>query len=395
MGLMLTKIGKTIINLATDVAKHGFNPSKSLMVIEVGKERFLPLEGNRRVVALKLLNNPELASSEKLITIFKELKNEYGSQIPVEIECTVFPNKESASHWVNLEHTGRNKGVGVLSWNSEQRQRFIALYAGKKEAYSIQVFDFADENKLDRSRVDSTTLDRLISTPSVRKQIGINFPGRVLDLTKPTPKVVSNLRKIFTAMSDPNFKVVDIYSVDQRENWTERVIGVSKTKQDKTTDKKERSARKPTGLFHPSDVPYKLKNRQLQRLYNELKDPNILEFPNATHDLLRSFLECSLITYLKQIKKYADVLNEKKKNQKNLTLTDILDYISNQKVSPIKDGSVRAIAKQLTSDDRKSYSIDRMNMVNHNENWFSEEKDVRSAWDKMEPIFKTILNPKK
>ncbi|MFA5393814.1 MAG: hypothetical protein WC081_03485 [Candidatus Ratteibacteria bacterium] len=397
INLMMTKAGKTIFNLATDVAKHGLNPSKSLMVVEVRKNSFLPLEGNRRVVALKLLDNPELASSEKLIEAFKELKREYNSQIPVEVECTIFPDKESASHWVNLEHTGKNNGVGVLSWNSEQRQRFIALYAGKKGSYAIQLFDFADENNLDRSKVDSTTLDRLISTPLVRKQIGIHFPDRVLELIKSRAKVVGNLRKIFTTMSDPNFKVGDVYTASQRENWIEQIIGTSRNKQGKTGafDKKERSDRKPIGLFRPSDVPYKLKNRQLQKLYDELKDPEILNFPNAAHDLLRSFLECSLVAYLKQVKKYSDALKVKKKNQNNLTLTDILDYLSNQNVSPIEDKSVRSIAKQLISDDRKSYSVERMNMVNHNENWFSEEDDVRNAWVKMEPLFKVILRPKK
>jgi hypothetical protein len=157
----------------------------------------------------------------------------------------------------------------------------------------------------------------------------------------------------------------------------------------------ERSKRKPTGLFFPSDVPYKLDNRSLQKVYNELRDISVVDFPNAAHDLLRSFLECSLVAFLKKIEKYEDALKVEKKNPKNLTLENMLDYVAKDKISPIVNLSVRKIAWQLISDNNKEYSVERMNMVNHNEDWFSEESDIRIAWEKMEPLFKIILNPAK
>lgn len=159
----------------------------------------------------------------------------------------------------------------------------------------------------------------------------------------------------------------------------------------------ERSDKKPAGLFSPSKVPFKLGNYSLQKLYDELRDPGILNFPNATHDLLRSFLECGLVAYLKHknINKYQDALKEKKCNSRGLTLTKILDYVACNKNSPIQDQSVRAIAKQLIADDQKDYSVERMDMVNHNESWYSTEQNVKDAFTKMEPLFKVILNPKK
>ena len=111
MDLMLNEVGKEVLNLAEDIAKHGLNPSKSLMVVEIEKDHFLPLEGNRRVVALKLLHNPELATDKKIVESFKTLKKEHGTQIPTQVECSIFPDKESAFRWVNLEHTGKNKDL--------------------------------------------------------------------------------------------------------------------------------------------------------------------------------------------------------------------------------------------------------------------------------------------
>jgi ParB-like chromosome segregation protein Spo0J len=57
ISMMLSEAEKKIINLAKDIAQYGLNPSKSLMVVKVDKGYYLPLEGNRRVTAIKLLKS--------------------------------------------------------------------------------------------------------------------------------------------------------------------------------------------------------------------------------------------------------------------------------------------------------------------------------------------------
>ncbi|MFA5770849.1 MAG: hypothetical protein WC894_05150, partial [Patescibacteria group bacterium] len=122
----------------------------------------------------------------------------------------------------------------------------------------------------------------------------------------------------------------------------------------------------------------------------ELKDISVYNFPNATHDLLRSFLECSLIEFLSEI----DVLNKIKKNEKHKpTLGEMLAYIINNKV--IADQDVLENLNSIKQDWDKPYSLQRMNMVNHNKNYASVESDVRITWEKIEPLFRMILNPKK
>src|SRR3989338_6403831 len=87
LDLMLEKAGKAVLNLAKDIAQHGLNPSKRLMVIEQKDGNFLPLEGNRRIVALKLLHNPDEATDKNFANKFKEFKKEFGAQLPNEVEC--------------------------------------------------------------------------------------------------------------------------------------------------------------------------------------------------------------------------------------------------------------------------------------------------------------------
>ena len=124
--------------------------------------------------------------------------------------------------------------------------------------------------------------------------------------------------------------------------------------------------------------------------YNELKDINVERFPNATHDLLRSFLECALVFYLKYTNEYKLI---KKNSRHNPKLSEMLNFISSDRCTSIDDDSLKQAVKHVMSNWKDSYSLARMNMINHNVNWTSSEKDVRSAWGKIEGLFNILLNP--
>jgi hypothetical protein len=71
----------------------------------------------------------------------------------------------------------------------------------------------------------------------------------------------------------------------------------------------------------------------------------------------------------------------------------MLTYIINGKSQFIKDTNIIGVIKQIKSDYDSPYSLERMNMINHNEIWNSSEKEVRSAWSKIESLMKIVLNP--
>ena len=64
--MMLTDQKEKIHNLAKDIAANGLNPADLVIVMPSIRDPdyFLVLEGNRRVVALKLLSNPDLVSEK-------------------------------------------------------------------------------------------------------------------------------------------------------------------------------------------------------------------------------------------------------------------------------------------------------------------------------------------
>lgn len=409
--LMLAEVGKEVLNLAEDIAKHGLNPSKSLMVVEIEKDHFLPLEGNRRVVALKLLHNPELAKDNKFVELFKTLKKEHGTQIPTQMECAIFPDKESAFRWVNLEHTGENKGVGVLRWDSEQRQRFIAQYAGKKPSRSIQLFDFADQNNLNHEKVDSTTLDRIVTTPFVREQIGISFPQSLLDLEKPKNKVISNLRKIFAAMSKKEFKVGDVYTNTHRKDWIKNILGISdKNKGAEETPQGAKAKGGPLDgdwITHQLYSAYPIKNR-IKSILKELKDLNPKQKPNICATSLRVLLELAVYVFLKEKKKIKAMIDQKKqrvieenKKRSNKREWDkdwspnfqrTLDYMATEE-NIITDPLERKALKTFIGKKSNEPFLLELNQFIHNPDYEPSPEMVIEIWNKLgKLIFKTILS---
>jgi hypothetical protein len=125
-------------------------------------------------------------------------------------------------------------------------------------------------------------------------------------------------------------------------------------------------------------------------MYLELTKIDVDTLPNATHDLLRSFLECALVTFLKETGDYPNIERNSKHNPK---LGEMLTYIMNKKCDLIQDDQVIQIVEHIKNDYKDSYSIERMNMINHNENWNSSSRDVRSSWGKMEALVKVLINP--
>jgi hypothetical protein len=447
-----------VLSLAKDIAEGGFLAASTLMVAK-DNEKQVTIDGNRRLLAVQILQNPKIVNNlisknsyEELLSFSKNIDENLSK-----LSGVLYPSRKEAEKEMAKMHLA---GIAVKQWRLIRQCRYFQKRLDEEKDLSIETL--AELLGIDKSRLkknvktyqlykiskskfpgltnsekQSIYNDDIFLTDKFQRLIvheeGERFLGYVFS-DKNQKIEIKNEKKFFQNLEFSLKKLYD-NSLPAQFNTQDRLnvfkekesqflntkeykkqlkiqekieksgqkpmfsLGENNTNNEieKEVEKNERSDQNPKGLFSSSKVPYKLGNKQLQKLYNELKTPSILKFPNATHDLFRSFLECSLVAYLKHsnINKYNDVLKKKKKNQKNLNLTDILSYLGKDNDSPIKDKSTRDIAWQLITDDHAVYSVERMNLVNHNENWFSEEDDVRKTWDKTEPLFKIILNPKK
>jgi hypothetical protein len=409
--LMLQKIGKKVLLLAKDIATYGVNPSKSLMVLKKKDGNYLALEGNRRLVALKLLDNPKLAKKNKLYEAFQSLKLKHKP--PSSIECVIFGKEEEARRWIKLEHTGENSGVGVVPWNNEQIGRFNAQQPGAIPARAIQLFDHADRNGLSYKEVAPTTLERIVSTPSVREQIGVDFPKARLKLTKAQSSVNKNLRKIFAEMKKSSFTVDKVKSKEDRKKWIAKVLGTDskgKTEDSDNTTAGSGASEKDvlegewiTGQLYKA-YPY---DDRVKAILKELKDVNPKNRPNVCAVSLRVLLELLVYVLLSKrgdIKKI--VAQERKKlsskakksgNKQYLPkhwspdFKQMIQYMIDENIVT-EPHDVRALNTYINKKSNEPF-LEELNLFIHNTSYSPLPGEVAGTWDKFgKLLFRAFFN---
>ena len=401
-------------------------PDEFPICIKENSKRII-IEGNRRLAALKALNEPNIIPA--WTNRIKALRNPNI----VKIRVVLAPNREAAIKHIANKHTvnyrrpwkplrqayfyksqienGKSINELINEFPDHNVPRFIKMLEIHLLAKSININDSLKAKVHDDRDFPITNLERFYDDKNVSEFLGIEFDrlGKVKGKIDKT-EFEKGFKKIIedVAMGDINSRRYN--KIEQRKKYINDLpnqykpdlsktgsFGSSDFKELDVPEKKNGTGRKrskkiPKGLFIQADVPFKLPSTSLRLMYNELREIEVKTFPNATHDLLRSFLECVLVFYLKATEEYGLIVKNDRHNPK---LSEMLTFLFSDKCTSITDKNIKQVVRQIKANWQDSYSLERMNMINHNENWNSNENDVRSAWGKIEGLFKALLNPKK
>ena len=109
-------INEKAIEIVKSIKEVGFFPDEPPVVVEEDK-KFYVLEGNRRVVALKSMLNPEIVPSKYV----KNVKKIIGKAEPIkEIEVRLASSRKEASLYLATKHTKTTK----RPWTTLRRAYF-------------------------------------------------------------------------------------------------------------------------------------------------------------------------------------------------------------------------------------------------------------------------------
>lgn len=189
----------SVARLARDIVDHGLSPLDNFAVVaqkEGRKKAYVVVEGNRRLCALKLLGDPDLAPPAHRETFRKLAEN----WTPIRrVAAVEFGSKNEARLWIERAHSGILGGIGRKPWNAEQKTRFSG---DRKNLVAQIVLDYAEKNKMitpEERKGKITTASRFFSNPLFRESLGIdtNHPDGVAR-TRPKPDFDVALKK-FTA----------------------------------------------------------------------------------------------------------------------------------------------------------------------------------------------------
>ena len=165
-----------VSQLARDIAQNGLSPLDQFGVIrdhetEGDDATYIAAEGNRRLCALKLLVDPDLAPSGKRAQFEKYAEN--WSPI-TELPCVIFEDQEDLDLWLKRRHHGKMNGVGQKEWNAEQKSRHIG--SNSRNQVALAFLDYAEKEKLISAEDRNgrlTTVQRFLSNPVMRDTLGL------------------------------------------------------------------------------------------------------------------------------------------------------------------------------------------------------------------------------
>lgn len=164
-----------VYELAKDLTKVGLNPLELFALLPSPsrgrRKSYVVGEGNRRLCALMLLNDPELAPPKEREK-FRELAADW-KPVP-QIFAIVFDKQEDVDQWIERIHGGLQGGIGRKNWNSEQKTRFTG---DRKNIVAQMILDYAENRKMiiDEERKGKlTTAQRFLSNITFREALGVD-----------------------------------------------------------------------------------------------------------------------------------------------------------------------------------------------------------------------------
>jgi hypothetical protein len=405
------KLSDQLVALAKDIVENGLDPTTLPAVIATGDrhQRYRVLEGNRRLLAIKALETPAIvtgvlsASNQRKLA---ELSSEYETH-PIEtITCILFDSEDEAHHWVELRHTGSNQGAGLVGWDSDEQDRYRTRRGlKKKRTVGGQVLDYLKEvdGPFEAGKV-VTNITRLLSTPEVRKSLGLDVIKGDVVLTHDPNEVLKVVRYIVDDFRAERAKVTDIYHVADKRRYIAdlpaavrpdlsrplpKPVPLADVKSaSRENRKRSRRPRDPAqrAAVVPSNCPVNPTHPRINAIYNELSQLNADSFPNAAAVLLRVFVELSVDHEINAI----SLMTEQERGSKQLAqrLRALADKMKEE--SRASEQLVKAVHKVADSQHTLAASTRNFNQYVHNEYVYPKPAEVRMAWDELQPFMELI-----
>ncbi|MCK4437089.1 hypothetical protein KAU86_04000 [bacterium] len=414
-------VNEKAMQVLLSIYENGFFPDKSPVVVKENKN-WIVFEGNRRVVSLQAMINP-IHVPRKYKEKIRKLMLERSPIVSITVR--VAPNREAAMQYLAATHTKNTK----RPWSALRRAYFY--YAQKEKGQSVQslierykganipayikmyemhhiaisLANISDEvrKKINNKRsFDITTLERLYSDKYVQEKLGLQFNLKTGEVTAPKSQEFNCAYAVI--VTDIADKIIT--SRKRISDSVERKTYIDQIVPKKLPSKKTSMASDFTPVEPAKTTKNKLNTRgigfclpfpAIERMYKEIERISISNdrgFPNAAHDLLRSFLECSLKAFFE----VHDIII-KKKGEYTFLKDALKEFGGNEKVKHLTGSKFKALRNLVKKIEQTKgigsmmgYTANFMNQLKHSHYFFSNRETVQQGWDELKPLFMFILS---
>lgn len=416
---MLRSEGAKTIALAQDILNKGLNPADRLMVLPSPEEpkRYVVLEGNRRLTALRVLGEPEIAAEAvdaKELSKLKGWANQYAVEPIKEVDCVVFTSRSEAEPWIERRHTGEQRGVGVVGWGNLEKGRYAERKTGQRSP-QLQVLDFVVQHgELDEDTREKlhefklTNLARVVSDKQARKRLGIDVvKGEVTtryegsEVAKGLTRLVRDIaqglsvKKIYSAADRvkylKGFKASELPTPENAGAAARPLLGegtaVPATGAG-SSGKTQRGGRRsePRRTLASTTCKLKIANARIKTIFRELQGLKLDGQSNAAAVLFRVFVELTADHYVTTHTLLTG------KDYEKATLAKKLTTVANHLESTNVMSDKELAGVRRASEDKRilGSTIVTFHAYVHNKDYSPVPSDLRVTWDNLQLFFERI-----
>jgi hypothetical protein len=426
----------SVYELAKDITTQGFFPTEILLGVR-DSDQIIIIEGNRRLAALKLLINPELAP-QSYLERFRRLSEKITSTVIARVHVSIAPSRDAATPILLSRHTAQQ----IQSWKRPMQARFYRQLLERGltpddlvQSYGVTVgqiqdwvradavyrlacsLDFPDEvkSKVQNNReFPLSTLERLVESQSVREFLMLKpDPKEVLVSTAKPEAFLKAFRRI---VQDVATGKVDSRLANEAADIEAYVKGLGDLKPVAKTHGKfsirdhlsqtEKPALVVTAktvgpkriTISPSALPKRLKcfcsDSRINDVFDELKKLHLDKNPNASAVLLRVLLEFSVSHYL-DTKGHTVQLLERARNKDKKgpewypTLRQLMEHLLGIDIG-LQPLELKALRKFVQTRGQGN-TLDALDGFVHNRKVEPTETEIRAIVKLIEPLLQVTL----
>lgn len=250
-----------MLKLMESIATEGLSTAQVLITSSDISGKWVVKDGNRRITALKLLNNPALCTSASIREKILKILATKNVKVPSKIDCLASDNAEAIAHELVLRHSGELGGIGQIGWSSYLRTIYLlnnaqaAEYkrAGQYLLWSeVRQIEVGDDFPI-------TTVSRFFSNENI-KILGFDIQNDVLVLIASEQVAIKMARRVIDDFGAGKVKVNDVFSPEQAVVYLTKVRldagwPLSSPANVPSTDVRQPSSSQSNGIYQVNATP--------------------------------------------------------------------------------------------------------------------------------------------
>ncbi|MEX2166088.1 MAG: hypothetical protein WD852_03590 [Methyloceanibacter sp.] len=405
-----------LVKLAQSIAEHGLNPMDRLLVLRLNRkpEKFISLEGNRRVAVFKLLTNPAVMSGlempEPMRKLLEREAKKFSKSMVEPVSCFELASRQEGDYWLRLRHQGEQGGAGIVDWRPRAKQRF------RTRSPAVQALDMVTERggltESQREKIEESfplsTLQRFVEDRKVRQTLGLDVKAGKLVTKLPASEIIKPLRRIVLDLATKERRVGSLMKTDQMLEYigtfdTKDTPDLSKAKgAERTVDEipisefrraTSRTRRKPDPSDRkevvPKNCPVNVTDNRIAEIYKELRTLKLVDAGNAIAVLLRVFLEMSVDHFLEKngrTLKFTAPGGQQRFKPLDKKLAEVVAMLVD---IGVPEERFAEVTRSLSVKTSPMY-IDLFHRYVHDRFATPSPTELKAAWNNAQPLFEAI-----